>query len=455
MSRPPAHRRTLQGAALIVLLALPLSAWTHSQYPSIQAIASRPDNAMGDWLMMATFGMLRTRDGGKTAGWICEAAYAPDNSNFDATASALPDGSWLATTDGRAFISKNDGCSWQTMPGLPADSFLYGIWQDKTPPRSLWAALVVGGTQHRIARRPAAGGDWQTVWTSDELHVQRVQVGYGRMAALALKPGASGALLLTSDDGGKTVNEQNVAKVEGSLFLAPLHPTSGEQLVIRAAATGAKHSIWRSVDAGKTWHQTLQLKPKHDLLAATWVPGAVTPTLLAGGLLGGLWRSTDEGASFKKVKGAPEVGCFQHPDGLLLACTNNYYDFAALMRSDDAGLTWQPLTCFNQITGPMTCANKSIEKLCASEWPILKKEKLIYPGLACDAPAPMDAGGDGDTSGGDVAPPPPDPGDEDCCQSGPTSAGGSMPIWLLVLTLIALFVRRMGGTGAQGSGTEG
>lgn len=458
--RPQARRAFawLLAAGMLFSAVTATSALGHSLYPGVQAIVSRPGETKGDWLMAATFGMLRTTDGGDTANWICEEAYVADTGSIDATVAVLSDGTWLVTTDGHAFTSTDDGCNWSKLEGVPEDTWFYGIWQDEGALDALWAVAVVGGKTHHLMRRDPKTGKWTSKWSSGPLHVKRLVLRGQRLAALAADPAGAGALLLWSEDGGQTITSKAIKNIQGELWLAPLHPTRPELLVLRANKS-EEYRIWRSTNGGETWQQALKLKLKQDLQTATWLADEATPTLLVAGLVGGLWRSTDSGESFKKVKDAPQIGCFVHPDGLLLACTNNYYDLASLMRSDDGGQTWAPLSCFNKIGGPLTCASESaVAGLCPAGWPQLAEQKSFYPGLACDQRGPPpDAGAVDDASdasdAADAAPGPDTGGDppSDSCCAGWTGRSGALPGLLLLSMAVLMVLRRR----SQGGATSG
>ena len=60
-------------AIVLALLLLPRLAYAHGKYPAVTAVVAHPSDAK-TMALRSTYGIVVTRDGGKTWRWVCEEA---------------------------------------------------------------------------------------------------------------------------------------------------------------------------------------------------------------------------------------------------------------------------------------------------------------------------------------------------------------------------------------------
>ena len=118
--------------------------------------------------------------------------------------------------------------------------------------------------------------------------------------------GASGGGVWKTEDGGKTwknVSDGYFGGSIGSIAISKSDPNviyvgGGEKTLRGNVSSG--YGVWKSVDAGKTWKQSGLLKSRH-------IPRMVVhpnnPEILYAGVLGNIYKPTDDRGVYKSVDG--------------------------------------------------------------------------------------------------------------------------------------------------------
>jgi photosystem II stability/assembly factor-like uncharacterized protein len=151
----------------------------------------------------------------------------------------------------------------------------------------------------------------------------------------------------------------------GRVIIDPRNPD-----IVFVAALGhaygpnADRGVFRSTDGGKTWQKVLYQDDKtgaidvtfdpgnsHILFAALWQGGRTPWTLNSGGPGSGIYKSSDGGATWKKLdgKGLPKgplgrIGVSVSGGGSSRVYAMIEAEEGGLYRSDDSGDTWQRAT---------------------------------------------------------------------------------------------------------------
>src|SRR5438132_1171637 len=192
--------------------------------------------------------------------------------------------------------------------------------------------------------------------------------------------------MFKSTDAGKTWARAGLENT-GRISRIVVHPSNPE--VVYAASLGfaygpqPERGIYRSVDGGTHWERVLfvndstgasdlVMDPTNPriLYAAFWQIEIHTWGRTSGGAGSGIWKSTDGGATWKRLTGnglpAKQVGKIGL--GISKANPNRVYalietgdgvplpdgtetDRGRLFRSDDAGATWQLVSSDRQLAG--------------------------------------------------------------------------------------------------------
>jgi hypothetical protein len=154
-------------------------------------------------------------------------------------------------------------------------------------------------------------------------------------------------------------------------------------------ASPAGDRLYRSSDGGTSWTDVLSTaSPIVDL--AVEQSGKVLVATLASGS----FESTDHGASFSAMTGAPQLACVgQRSDGTVFGCGANWEpDFKAVARSSD-GTSWNKVFRFVELAGPLDCPAGSAEHdVCGGQWPALQQQFGANGPIADVTPPPRRSG---------------------------------------------------------------
>jgi len=366
-----------------------------------------------------TFGLLISRDDGCSFRWVCE-----DNlqygGTFDPKYRIAPDGAIFATTYAGLRVSRDGGCSFTTAtsdapagaPGRIAGSWIDAI--DIAPTGDVWVATSDSGKPNDIYRSTDNGRTFAPSglaspvvwWKSIAVAPTRAQRVYatGYQVAGTLPDGGQSpptTHLVISDDTGAHWQESPLTGVQfGAMplvFVLGVDPSNPEALLMSSSlANGPGDRLYRSIDGGLSWTDVLATSSPIVDLAIERSGSVVVATLNAQSFV-----STDRGAAFSPMTGAPQLACIgQRGDGALFACGANWEpDFMAVAKSTD-GASWAKQFRFVELAGPVDCPAGTAERdTCGGQWPA-QQEKFGARAPACAAepvadtpPPPRRAGG--------------------------------------------------------------
>ncbi|MGO8999412.1 MAG: WD40/YVTN/BNR-like repeat-containing protein [Polyangiaceae bacterium] len=452
-------RAPVIAVALITLglLYTPREARANGRFPKAQAIVLPAHGDGSTIYLRATFGVLVSRDAGKSWRWLCERALG-FSSTWDPPLAATRDGRlWVALTDG--VHATFDGCAIDDVPALKGE---------------LVADLAVDGTGDRVFAVSSSPGKPAFVWRSQggaSALRTFTRLGKGisgfRFDTIEVAPSNPSRVYLTallegkgpyahifrSDDGGATLTELSPGlKADARLFIAAVDPRDADRIYVRALSA-AGSDVLLSTDGGKSFSTPLHLKGAMFGFART----AEGNVLYAGSgdPSEGIWRSTDRGVTWEP-RAKTSVFCLNADGPRLLVCSNPYTPGGyAVAQSSDQGATVNPLATFDDVLGPVECAgaapgrptaDAAEESPCAASWPetraaIATSARARPPTL--DAAPPRDAsddrgGGDAPDAGA-AAPRAPACG---CRIAGVASSGGGGGALFAALAALARRLRR-------------
>lgn len=383
----PRLRRYKRGVAVlrrsfaVTVIALALicstrSAQANGRFPQAQAIVSVPGSDGSTIFLRATFGILVSRDAGKTWRWICERALGYEGA-WDPPIAVTRDGRlWVGLE--RGLVSTVDGCTVDRSAELEGEQI-----KDLTTDvrgETLWALTGAPDKRGAVWRRSlltdAGGGTWERMGLMPEdIHPMTIEVAPSKPSRLYVTAQPYGTIrgwLWRSDDGGKTftVNKNELAH-DGPLFISAIDPKDPGRVVLRHLH-GTGSAVLVTTDSGKTFKETLAI----DSAMFGFSKSADGATLYAGSGLAadGIFRSTDRGEHFERMSNHGVLCLHDAAGGRLFVCENTFALGAqAIATSTDHGRTVTPIAAFTDIQGPVACggdasAPDASSGLCAEAW---------------------------------------------------------------------------------------
>lgn len=395
-----AARTRLVAAALVMAGAWGASgegtAHANGRFPASNAVVFSP--ADEDSVMVrVTFGLLVTRDRGRSWGWICERAIGfngPEDPSYVVTKS----GAIVAGLFDGLRVSRDQGCSWEP---VKTDAT---VFVDLTT-RNDGAVVALASSYDR---HTDAGSTYKTqlyLSTDDArsfvalgprldptLLAETVDVAPSdpsRIYVSAVRGADTSrqGVLMVSTDGGKHWTERATALEPKELapFIAAVDPKRADRVYLRTSASPENATrLLVTDDAGKSYRRLLAAKG--PLLGFALSPDGTT--LHAGGPDDGLFTGSagadgGELAPVAKLK----VQCLARTGETLWACSNEASGFVA-GTSRDGGGTFQAQVHLRDIGGPITCGEgTAVGKECGADW------KKLVSELGLGTPStPTDAG---------------------------------------------------------------
>lgn len=352
----------------IVLVCSTGLARANGRFPAAQAILTVPGSDGLTVFLRATFGVLVSRDGGKSWRWICERALGYEGA-WDPPVAVTRDGRlWVGLE--RGLSSTLDGCGVEPATELAGET-IKDLTTDSRGD-TLWALTGAPDRRGAVWRRSvASAGKWERLGLLPEgFNPSTLEVAPSKPSRIYVSGQPFGTIrgwLLRSDDGGKTfVGGKNDLEADGPFFIADVDPKDADRVVVRHLHTTGS-DVLLTTDAGKTFKNVLNMKSAMFGFAKS----ADGSTYWAGSGLPehGIFQSKDRGAHFEHVSNRGVLCLHAAPNGRLFVCENPLTPGApAVAVSTDEGKTLSALARFSDVQGPIACGDAG-PSVCADAWP--------------------------------------------------------------------------------------
>jgi photosystem II stability/assembly factor-like uncharacterized protein len=358
-------------AIVVLLLATPARA--NGRYPAGKQVVFDPTDP-NHFIVSATFGILESRDAGKTFSWACDSALGlPDQQ--DGMFAITSAGTTVAATLYTGVRTSNDGCSFRSAPDLEG-YIVSDLSLSRSSPHELLAIAlrraIEGRYDAQIVRSDDDGYSWTKRGATLPVDFQPLTIDIAptdveRVYLSGILGSADGApsILLRSSDRGLTFTSSAIPDTSGSryAFIAGVHPLDPDTVYLRVADPDGT-VLWASNDAGVTFRK---------LFTGTGalLGFAISPdgnVMAFGGPKDGLWVGRGDGTDFRRQSDV-RPNCLGFGAGALHVCTDSKQAGFSVGRSQDQGVTFEPLLRFDSLCGNVTCGKESqVGMLCPNDW---------------------------------------------------------------------------------------
>jgi hypothetical protein len=443
------HAGLLSAAAVI---AAPAIALGNGRYPAGSQLVVDPTNP-DHIVVSATFGVLQSRDGGKTFGWMCEKAIG--TSGQQDLMLAIPSSGDTVVAMFNGITMSADGCTWSSAPELADKTMGDLAWSRSTPSQLLafWLQFK-GGSNYdsQIVQSNDNGQSWSPVGGlfPADLYPLTIDVAPSNPSRvyLSARGGATKnfeSVLMRSDDGGATFTSADVPQTEEHrlAFIAAVHPIDADRVYLRIFDMPST-VIQMSRDGGRTFQKIMT--GTEQLLGFAISPDGTQ--MAVGGPNDGLYIGSADGTNLARRS---DVGatCLTWTKDALYACADYKAAGFSIGRSIDSGATFEGLFRYDTLCGRAGCGGNTTAR-CAEEW------ELIAPavGATCgaDAGADVSTGGTSRDAGSAVeggnpttggSPPPVDDDAGGCAIAGSRRVGSPCWSWAWLVGVALPLRRRM------------
>lgn len=438
-------RRSL--CIIVGALLASAGASANGRFPLAQQLVESPSDPSA-LVLRATFGLVISRDAGKTWSWVCEQSVGYSGIE-DPAIGVTQNGAIIAGIFDGLRRSDNGGCDFSFPDTKLEGRYAVDVTVDKTLPSQVYALTSTG----------KGGGKFETmIWRSTDEAQAFTQLGSALPAdflGLTLDPapteptrhyvsglGALGAgVLYVSTDDGQTWIPKAVpgTDVQNSPFIGAVHPTDPLTVYVRVTGTDTNRLLVTK-DGGDTFQELFAGAGR--MLGFALSPNGQEVTFGYGDPKGGasidentlgLWHALASDHVFSRVHIGP-VNCLTWTSSGLYVCGSQFEQGFELARISDPKLASVPpefieLFDLKDITGPLPCAsNSGTTTLCSGAWPAL-----------CELLGRCTDAGSSDAGTGDAGSEPAKAGSEDCgCRQVGRRPGG----WWMCSIPLMFFSRR-------------
>jgi len=387
-------------------IALGRDALANGRYPSAKHIVFDPMNA-DHWVATTTFGLLESRDRGRTFQWRCEAALGVAGDQDELV--AISANGTVATALSTGLVTTGDGCTFRAAPEL-SGHYIADIALSRGAPHDFFAFHVdlslTGQIDSQIVHSADDGKTWALVGTpfAPTVLPLTIDVAPSNPARVYVSARLGSAdqyasVLLRSDDGGKTFQSLPIPETleQREAFIAAVHPHDADRVFLRVEDSPGT-VIWSTSDGGQ--HFDKRFTGVGQLLGFAMSPDGAQ--IAFGGPDDGIWSGAQDGAqdaaTFTRVSDVRPTCLTWTADGIY-ACADQAVAPFSIGLSHDGAMTFASLVRFDALCGATGCPADAGDSIaCAPAWesvaPALGATCMPDAGGASDAGPPIDAAGE-------------------------------------------------------------
>lgn len=369
------------GAVLAALALSPAPAGANGRFPAAGYFVAGPGDRNDVFALRTTFGLLLSRDAGRSWRWVCEAAYNAVGAS-DPTVSIGADGTLSLASFSGLTVGQGDYCTWPAAPGVPVRDFAD---VSNTADGRTVVALAGPEGENALYLSPDGGRTWGPGARLTGYATETVDVAPGDRTRVYVTgyDGRGRPVLLRSDDGGRTVREGARDFLGGqNLFLGGVDPTNPDVVYLRALR-GLATLLLRSDDGGATFRLIGQTA--REMLGFALSDDGSTVWIASADRAEGILRS-ERGGPWIRMAANVGVKCLRYHAGVLFVCADEAVDGFALGYSHDGGDHVDPLLSLRTVDGPDTGCGPGtrVGEVCPALW---STETLLLRSIDASAPS--------------------------------------------------------------------
>ncbi|HVY25841.1 MAG TPA: hypothetical protein VHB79_04790 [Polyangiaceae bacterium] len=385
----------------------------NGRYPLSNQLVVGPKDA-SYIAVRATFGLVLSRDHGKSWHWVCEAAAQFVNGE-DPPIEVTADNSVIVASSSAFTTSPDFGCNW----ALPeSDQVIVDSDVDRSDPkRVVSSASLFDAGKYSFALRQSLdnGATWQPFGVAAEGYVLTLAIAPSQPQRIYVSTtvlGTGTPSVVRTDDDGATWHPFVLPADGGPVpYIAAIDPLDADRIYVRAPTTASGDVLFVSENAGKDWKLILQAK-------GTLAGFALSPDgaqIAVGGPTDPVQIASATDYAFSKVNDLG-VTCLTWTSDGIFACADQATAGFSVGLSTDEGASFEPLFVPNELTLQVCDAGTPVAMSCPNAW------RGLAPVIGADPATPgYEQGGGG--SGGNGAGPGGSSGSADA-GSGTNSADG-------------------------------
>lgn len=342
-----------------LLMAFPALGQRKNKNKDAQPVAAESSQAFKS----STFSGLKFRNIGPalTSGRVADFAVNPEN----------PFEYYVAVASGGVWKTNNAGTTFQPIFDRQSTYSIGCVSLAPSNPSIVWVGTGENNGQRSVAygdgvyKSTDGGKSWKHMGLKNSEHIGMIAIHPDNPEVVFVA--AQGPLwseggergLYKTTDGGKTWNqviEISAHTGVNEVFFDPRNPNvmyanswQRRRHVYTFISGGPESAIYKSIDGGETWFKSQKGIPGGDLGRIGMAISPVNPDVLyaivqASGNKGGVFRSTDRGASWSKRGGYQTSGNYYQEIFCDLVDVDRVYSMNTYAQvSDDGGKTWKRL----------------------------------------------------------------------------------------------------------------